>query len=376
MTNITETKAKILIVEDTETNIDILMETLSEEYELSVAINGEKALRLLENYKPDLVLLDVMMPGIDGYEVCRRLKADQTVQGIPVIFLTALSDEGNEAKGLELGAIDYITKPFNPAIVKARVRNNLSLKLYRDHLEELVQERTRQLTLANARLATMDRVKSDFMRVISHEMRTPANGVLGLGELLFELCPDSEEKRQLWSFFEQSQSRMVRLLDNALLLNTLDSEQTNSPAEVVPLAAIINKISSAGIPSELTTPENELPQTGIIGLRQSLEEAFGMLLELAQCFCSGDKPIRLTVLKEKDNIIFRFELTNIDIQAEAASDFFDIESTSRSGSAAEPLGLSPVVAQKIISVWGGSVRLLPGKDKIGTLEAMLPIDQG
>ena len=110
-------------------------------------MDGETALEDINENPPDLILLDIMMPGMDGYEVCRRLKADPETESLPVIFLTALTDAQEEARGLELGAVDYITKPFNPALVKARVRNHLELKRHRDHLEELVEERTREIAL-------------------------------------------------------------------------------------------------------------------------------------------------------------------------------------------------------------------------------------
>lgn len=368
-----QVKAKVMIVEDTEANIDILVETLSEHYELCVALNGGDALKLLNGYKPDIILLDVMMPGIDGYEVCRRVKADPALRDIPVIFLTALSDDSNEARGLELGAVDYIIKPFNPALVKSRVNNNVTLKLYRDHLEELVRKRTLELEQANTKLATLDKVKSDFLRVISHEMRTPANGILGLGELLMDLCPESEEKHELWTLFDQSRSRMMRLLDNALLLNNLESCQTDANTDIVPLDAIINKLSSAGIPLEIVTPLDELSGTGIAGKKELMEDAVVMLLELAKAFCPEDKPVTLKVMNENGKILLLFELPKINIATGTEPEFFDISSTSRSGSSAEPLGLVPVVAKKILSIWGGDVKILPGTEKKGILEVVLPL---
>ena len=137
----------ILVVDDTETNIDILVETLGDTYEVRVALDGETALEDVAEEKPDLILLDIMMPGLDGYQVCEKLKEDPDTRNIPVIFLTAMTEEQNEAKGLALGAVDYVTKPFSPDLVKARVSNQLELKQHRDHLEELVAERTRELAL-------------------------------------------------------------------------------------------------------------------------------------------------------------------------------------------------------------------------------------
>jgi putative two-component system response regulator len=138
----------VLIVDDTPENIHVLIEALRDEYATIVATSGRKALLMACTEPiPDIILLDVMMPEMDGYEVCRQLKADARTSGIPIIFVTKLAEEEDERKGLELNAVDYIHKPFRPALVKARIRNHLELKGYRDHLEELVQERTRELRL-------------------------------------------------------------------------------------------------------------------------------------------------------------------------------------------------------------------------------------
>ena len=140
-------QATILIVDDAPENIDILVALLQEEYTTKVAINGEKALEICRSSPPDLILLDIMMPGMDGYEVCRRLKANEETRDIPVIFISALHEKINEERGITLGALDYITKPFSPSIVKARVHNHLELKHHQDHLGELIRERTAELEL-------------------------------------------------------------------------------------------------------------------------------------------------------------------------------------------------------------------------------------
>ncbi|MCU0594118.1 MAG: response regulator, partial [Desulfobacterota bacterium] len=108
-------KPKVLIVDDTPENIQVLMGTLKDQYAIVAAINGEKALKMaLADPKPDVILLDIMMPGMDGFEVCRRLKADAATRDIPVIFLSALDDTANKVKGFSVGAVDYISKPFQP----------------------------------------------------------------------------------------------------------------------------------------------------------------------------------------------------------------------------------------------------------------------
>lgn len=148
------TECTVLIVDDTEANVDILVEALGEEYEISVAMDGQSALDNVKDNPPDIILLDIMMPAMSGYEVCERLKADRTTSDIPVIFLTAMTDIDSKTKGFEMGAVDYITKPFEILEVKARVRTHLALVLAKlelarqnEILEDKVTERTRELTL-------------------------------------------------------------------------------------------------------------------------------------------------------------------------------------------------------------------------------------
>jgi len=149
--NNSDQTARILLVDDNTTNLQLLHETLDGiGYRLLIAKNGKTALAIARKAKPALILLDIMMPEMDGYEVCRRLKADEKTDRIAVIFITALADEEDEAKGLALGAVDYLTKPFNPDLVRARVRIHLELKQHQDQLEQLVRERTRRLELTQA----------------------------------------------------------------------------------------------------------------------------------------------------------------------------------------------------------------------------------
>ncbi len=141
----TPDKASILVVDDTPANIDVLVGILQPEYRLKVALEGQTALKIAARTPPDLILLDIMMPQMDGLEVCRRLKADPATSSIPVIFVTALGEVQDEAAGLALGAVDYISKPVNAAVVRARVATHLALYSQARHLESLVQQRTAEL---------------------------------------------------------------------------------------------------------------------------------------------------------------------------------------------------------------------------------------
>ncbi len=139
-------KQSILVVDDTPENITLLSELLSKDYRIRVATSGEKALKIAySDEPPDLILLDIMMPGMSGLETCRRLKANPDRRRIPVIFVTAMSSIEDEERGLELGAVDYITKPISPPIVKARVRTHLALYDQSRELERMVRQRTHEL---------------------------------------------------------------------------------------------------------------------------------------------------------------------------------------------------------------------------------------
>jgi putative two-component system response regulator len=135
----------ILIVDDHRSNIDILYEILHDEYEVSVAMNGESAIKFATEENPDLILLDIMMPDMDGYEVCRQIKSNLLTSKIPIIFITAMSEVEYEFKGFQLGAVDYITKPINPFLVKARVKTHLALYDQNRELELKVRFRTSEL---------------------------------------------------------------------------------------------------------------------------------------------------------------------------------------------------------------------------------------
>jgi diguanylate cyclase (GGDEF)-like protein len=128
-------RQSILIVDDAPVNIEVLSEALATDYEVLFATSGQEALNIAFEENPDLILLDIVMPNMDGYEVCAQLKADPRTMAIPVIFVTAMDQEEDETRGLAVGAIDYLTKPIRPPIVRARVHNHLELKRYRDFLE-------------------------------------------------------------------------------------------------------------------------------------------------------------------------------------------------------------------------------------------------
>jgi sigma-B regulation protein RsbU (phosphoserine phosphatase) len=185
-------ECRVLIVDDAKANVDMLVAALRDDFRLSVALDGESALRTIGRSAPDLVLLDIVMPGIDGYEVCRRLRADAATRDLPIMFLSSLEDVRDKARGFELGANDYLTKPFEILEVKARVRSLLKAKAYSDAVRA-AQERD----LAIAREIQLGLLPSDFAALAKgtgldvHAVIEPARQV---GGDLFEVLRVSPDR--------------------------------------------------------------------------------------------------------------------------------------------------------------------------------------
>ena len=250
---------RILVVDDTKVNLDILVDTLKDDYVLSVATSGQRALQQAKLYVPDLVLLDVMMPGMDGFEVCRKLKENPETRDVPVIFITALAESQAVVKGLESGAVDYITKPIDPPEVRARVSTHLNLLRARQDLER----QTEELEASNKRLRELDDIKSSFLSSVAHELRTPLTSILGFAILvrkdfqkhfgkLTKADKALEEKalriQDNLTVINSEGQRLSRMINDVLDLTKIESgriEWSNQPFTVEPMIRLATQAVSS-----------------------------------------------------------------------------------------------------------------------------------
>jgi DNA-binding response OmpR family regulator len=356
-----------MIVDDNPANLKLLEEMLQQQgHEVCSFPLCRLALAAAVRNPPDLILLDVNMPEMNGYEVCAKLKSVREVSEIPVIFLSALNETQDKVKAFRSGAVDYISKPFQFEEVHARVETHLklhhlqqALKLQNERLEHAVQTRTRELAEANTRLTILDRSKNDFLNLISHEFRTPLNGLLGVGEIILGEMPRTEENIELQALFERSRRRILSILDDALLLTEIDVSGDMFGAGPVSLLlslrrAVARTIELAGARGVAFTPPP--PDLGLVVANENLlERALQALLETAVKFSAEGGTVRLSREAGSDTLAVMVESFGKSIPAAAVEKFFDLFSIGEASTPGGDLGLGPPLAYRILSLFGGSV---------------------
>lgn len=213
---------KILIVDDTPANVDVLQKTLElEGYNISVALNGEKALKIAPRLIPDLILLDIMMEGLDGFETCRRLKADGQTASVPIIFISARSDVHDVVEGFEHGGVDYIVKPFRTEEVLARVKTHLQLYSLKRQHERLIAELERK----NEELVRLNALKNKFLGIAAHDIRNPLSSIKGFSELMLLSGEtiSAEDHKEMMQLINKSVNDLLLLVDDLLDISVIES---------------------------------------------------------------------------------------------------------------------------------------------------------
>jgi DNA-binding response OmpR family regulator len=240
----------ILIVDDSPENLQVMASMLTNaRYRITMTKSAAKALQILDNITPDLILLDVLMPEMDGFELCRRLKTSETTREIPVIFLTVKADSEDIVKGFQSGGVDYITKPFNKTELLARVQNHLELKRSKEELKERsieIEEKNRRLEEQSEKLKELDKIKSRFFANISHEFRTPLTLILGPLEQMIAACPDNdEEKKRKLTLMHRNAERLLRLINQLLELSKLETSKMKLQARKTNIISFVKGIADS-----------------------------------------------------------------------------------------------------------------------------------
>ena len=302
-------KPLVLIIDDVLENVEVLGETLARSCDIQFATSGQEGLDLVHATLPDLILLDVMMPEMDGYEVCVALKSDPATQHVPIIFVTAKNDAESESAALAAGAVDFIHKPISPEVVRARVNMQLQLvqrerelRQLNADLEQRVTERTEILVDALNQAKAANEAKNAFLANMSHELRTPLNGVLGLSHLLARKCTDEQQLIKLQEIHESGQS-LLRLINNILEVTRLEADKIDIETIDFPVESMLDA-------SEALLPEQAKAKG--LGFRRELDPAIPPWLH-------GD-PLRLSQILNNllDNAVKFSQTGTITLRAKLA----------------------------------------------------------
>ena len=409
---------KVLVVEDEQISRILLQGILEDICECVTAENGENALEIISSgLLPDLILLDVMMPGINGYEVCARLKADPKTADIPVIFISAMDEMEDETKGFELGAVDYVSKTSSPLIIRARVITHLELRKHRSRLEELVVKRTNKLTRTNKQLqqeireraqaeeslkkATAEsesarrnlevmnrklkdaikkankwaveakranKSKSQFLANMSHEIRTPMNAIIGFSDMLLETQLDASQS-DFASMIKRSGDGLLALLNDILDFSkiesdNLDFEKIDFDPELLAhdVCEIIRpKLESKPVEIFCHIDDNVPPllHGDPLRLRQILTNLMGNASKFIE---SGEIELSIKIKEEKEDRLKLFASvrdTGIGIRKEKLASIFDPfrqadGSTTRNYGGT---GLGLAISKQIANLMQGDIRV-------------------
>ncbi|CAK0766192.1 Histidine kinase [Azospirillaceae bacterium] len=224
-------KRTILAVDDARQNIAVIKSILVPNYTVKIATSGAMALTIAQTQSPDIILLDIMMPNMDGYEVCRQLKSNETTRDIPIIFVTAMNQIEDETCGLDMGAVDYIAKPIKQSILLARIRTHIALA-----------DAVKQLAVQNKALVDTVRLREDVEHITHHDLKSPLNVILGMPQLLLMKCDLTKEQRKMIGLIEEAGYRMLDMINNSLDLFMMENGKYNFQPRQVDLLTVIRGV--------------------------------------------------------------------------------------------------------------------------------------
>jgi len=352
-----EKKKTVLVVDDEKSNIMALSHILSPEYTVYASKDGQDAIDTARQFQPDVILLDVLMPDMDGYEVLRELKAADETREIPVIFVTGLSGGESEKKGLSLGAADYISKPFNPAIVVLRVQNQIRIVA---QMREILARELAEQSL---------RSKSEFLSRMSHELRTPMNAIIGMTRLARK-DGDPDRKNEYLDKADMASCDLLRLIDSVLDVSAIMNDEISLDQAEFSLKAGLSELIG-GMEAEIGAKRHNLsvelgPSTPerLFGDEKRFFQVISILLSNAIKFTPEQGNIRLEISAseaENGEIMLKAEVKDngIGISVSQVNDLFALFEQADGGVSRKygGVGSGLFIAKHLAGMMGGGIEV-------------------
>jgi signal transduction histidine kinase len=388
----TAQRARILAIDDTPANLMMLGSVLEGEFDLQFATAGAIGVALALQNPPDLILLDVMMPEMDGFEVCRRIKVNPLLQHIPVVFLTALNDSASESEGLGLGAVDYIAKPINIETAHRRISNLLEreqlrkeVESHRNHLEELLLAGSVALSIAKEAAEAADRAKTHFLNNMTHELRTPMNAIMGLTELALGRASDAKQAEQLGKV-QSASEHLLALITQMMDFTGFQSKQLNLEKKPFKLTTVLESLSRLLAPDAqrkgLAWSANMHPDCAGLALQGDAVRLGQVLLAMAgnaiKFTPQGSVAVLVTLVERTGrDVVLCFEVRDTGVGIASADQrrifnlFEQLDGSTRRRHGGTGLGLA--LSRQLVELMGGEcgVKSQPGVGSVFWFTARL-----
>ncbi|MEE3717069.1 hybrid sensor histidine kinase/response regulator [Tumidithrix elongata RA019] len=373
----------ILVVDDEPNNFDVIDAFLSDnEYQLHYASGGQEALKSLDIFQPDVILLDVMMPGIDGMEVCRQIKAMPEWQGVPIIMVTALTAKEDLARCLKVGADDFISKPVNSVELRARVSSMLRIKMQYENIKSLSQLQANTIDLLQN---SLNELRRNMVYSLPHELNTPLNGISGIIGILIDQYDSmtAEEIHEFLGLAQQSSFRLEKLIQRFLTYLQLEmsASKINSPTSIgrdrneIAVQSVIEKIAKLQATSFGRDPDLvlKLEDGNVLVGAKDFQRIIEELLENAFKFSQKGTPVTVTCKPIHHRLHLWISDLGRGMTEEQIAKIGAFMQFERKYYEQQGVGLGLKIVKKIVEVYGGEFSISSIYHQETTVHITLPM---